>query len=134
MRRVLWSNEIEASTTKPDFSIDATRRRLLVGRDICSGINHWHSNCDNNPQLAGQRRLLRSAAVPREIATQLPFARQQAMSQRQSFTFQYDNVAKQIKIIDNNATGSTVLNSSSYPNNTGSAIVLTSTLTESGLL
>ena len=85
------------------------------------------------PQLAGQRRLLRSAAVPREIMTQLRFTRQQAMSQRQSFTFQYDNVAKLITIIDNNAAGATVLNSASYPNNTGSAVVLTSSLTQSGL-
>jgi prepilin-type N-terminal cleavage/methylation domain-containing protein len=85
------------------------------------------------PQLAGQRRLIRSAAVPREIMTQLRFTRQQAMSQRQSFTFQYDNVTKVISVIDNNATGNTVLNSASYPNNTGSAVVLTSSLTQSGL-
>jgi len=85
------------------------------------------------PQLAGQRRLIRSAAVPREIMTQLRYARQQAMTQRQSFTFQYDNTAKRITIIDNNAAGATVLNDASYPNNSGSAVVLTSSLTQNGL-
>jgi len=85
------------------------------------------------PQLAAQRRLLRSAAVPKEIMTQLRFARQSAMSQRQSFTFQYDNNTKVIKVIDNNASGVTVLNDGNYPNNTGSTVVLTSTLTVSGL-
>ncbi len=65
--------------------------------------------------------------------TQLRYARQQAMSQRQSFTFQYDNTAKQITIIDNNASGATVLNDSNYPNNSGSSVVLTSTLTLMGL-
>jgi prepilin-type N-terminal cleavage/methylation domain-containing protein len=85
------------------------------------------------PQLAGQRRLIRSAAVPREVMTQLRYARQQAMSQRQSFTFQYNNTTKQIIIIDNNASGATVLNDSSYPNNSGSSVVLTSTLTLMGL-
>ena len=78
------------------------------------------------PQIISSRRLMRSAALPREIATQLRYARQQAMSQRQVFTFQYDDSTKEIKIIDhnnvNNATtscnvsGLTILNDVSYPN------------------
>jgi Tfp pilus assembly protein FimT len=85
------------------------------------------------PQLAGQRRLLRSAAVPREILTQLRYARQQAMSQRQSFTFQYNNTTKQIVVIDNNASGTAVLNDGNYPNNSGSVVVVTSSLATEGL-
>ena len=44
------------------------------------------------PQIISARRLMRSAALPRQIMTQLRFARQQAISQRQVFTFQYDDV------------------------------------------
>src|SRR5947208_6691350 len=54
------------------------------------------------PQIISARRLMRSAALPRQIMTQLRFARQQAISQRQVFTFQYDDSTKQIKIIDHN--------------------------------
>jgi len=85
------------------------------------------------PQLAGQRRLHRSSAVTREIVTQIRYARQKAMAERCSFTFQYNNTTKAITIIDNNASGATVLNDSNYPNNTGSAVVLTSSLTQMGL-
>src|SRR5262245_12987731 len=54
------------------------------------------------PQIINARRLSRSAALPREIVNQLRYARQQAMSQRQAFTFQYDDSTKQINIIDHN--------------------------------
>lgn len=57
------------------------------------------------PQVISARRLMRSSALPREVATQLRFARQQAMSQRQAFTFQYDDSTKQIRIIDHNNNG-----------------------------
>jgi Tfp pilus assembly protein FimT len=57
------------------------------------------------PQMISARRLMRSAALPREIVTQLRFAKQQAMSQRQAFTFQYDDSTKQIRIIDHNNNG-----------------------------
>ena len=81
------------------------------------------------PQLAGQRRLIRSSAgVVREIVTQLRYARQKAMSQRESFTFQYDNTTKEISIIDNNASGPSVLNDANYPNNAGSTVILNSSL------
>lgn len=77
------------------------------------------------PQVISSRRLIRSSALPREIASQLRFARQQAMSQRQAFTFQYDNLTKQIKIIDHQASGPGVLSLSGFPNNAGSVTALT---------
>jgi Tfp pilus assembly protein FimT len=77
------------------------------------------------PQLISSRRMIRSASLPREIAAQLRFARQQAMSQRQAFTFQYDNTTKQITIIDHQATGAALLSASGYPNTAGSTTALT---------
>ena len=65
--------------------------------------------------------------------TQLRYARQKAMAERCSYTFQYNNSTKAITIIDNNASGATVLNDSNYPNNAGSTVVLTSSLTQMGL-
>lgn len=87
------------------------------------------------PQMISSRRLMRSAALPREVVAQLRFAKQQAMSQRQAFTFQYDDSTKQIKIIDHNnngnatstcnVAGTTILADSLYPNTTCSTTVLT---------
>ena len=87
------------------------------------------------PQMLSARRLMRSAALPREVVTQLRFAKQQAMSQRQAFTFQYDDSTKQISIIDHNnngnptsscnVAGTVVLADSLYPNTTCSTTVLT---------
>jgi|SRR5438105_5187923 len=87
------------------------------------------------PQMLNARRLIRSNALPREIATQLRFTRQQAMSQRQAFTFQYDNSTKTIKIYDHNnndnatsgcnMTGVAVLSASGYPNTSCSTTALT---------
>ena len=54
------------------------------------------------PQMMSQRRLTRSSEVVHEIVTQLRYTRQLALSQRQAFTFQYDDVTKQINIIDHN--------------------------------
>jgi prepilin-type N-terminal cleavage/methylation domain-containing protein len=54
------------------------------------------------PQLVAERRLSRSVGVTREILTQLRYARQLAMSRRQSVTFQYDDPTKQIRIINHN--------------------------------
>lgn len=89
------------------------------------------------PQLIGQRRLIRSSAINREVLTQLRFARQQAMTQRQVFTFQYDNATKQILIIDHNnnpdVSGVTVLTDPSYPNTVGRAVVSTIRLTSGGI-
>ena len=87
------------------------------------------------PQVISTRRLLRSASLPREIAAQLRFARQQAISQRQVFTFQYDDSTKQINIIDHNnrnntnascnVTGQAIMADPSYPNTTCAVTVLT---------
>jgi Tfp pilus assembly protein FimT len=94
------------------------------------------------PQIISARRLTRSAALPREVAAQLRFARQQAMSQRQAFTFQYDNATKQIKIFDHNnnnnatstcnMTGTAVLTATNYPNTACTTTVLTVPLGDSG--
>jgi prepilin-type N-terminal cleavage/methylation domain-containing protein len=76
------------------------------------------------PQMIANRRLSRSVGVTREILTQLRQARQLAMSQRQAFTFQYDDVTKQISIIDHNSNpGPTLLSDPSYPNTAGSKVV-----------
>jgi Tfp pilus assembly protein FimT len=87
------------------------------------------------PQMISARRLTRSAALPREVATQLRYTRQQAMSQAQAFTFQYDNSNKTVKIFDhnnfNNATagcnmpGKNVLAQTGYPSTACTTTVLT---------
>ena len=78
------------------------------------------------PQLLSARRLMRFNAMPRELASQLRFARQQAMSQRQAVTFQYDDSTKTVRILDHNntnnantacnMTGKQVLTMSGFPN------------------
>jgi type II secretory pathway pseudopilin PulG len=57
------------------------------------------------PQAITARRLIRFNGVTREISAQLRLTRQLAMSQRQVFRFRYDNVNKQIQIIDNQERG-----------------------------
>jgi prepilin-type N-terminal cleavage/methylation domain-containing protein len=92
------------------------------------------------PQMINQRRLLRSTAVTREFQTQLRYARQLAMSERQAITFQYDDDLKQIRIIDHNndpasaTSGTAVLADPSYPSTASpAAVVLTVDLTQGGL-
>src|SRR6185369_12393615 len=85
------------------------------------------------PQMISARRLLRTSSLAREIATQMRFVRQQAMTQRQSFTFQYDNSTKTVKIFDHNnnnnansgcnMTGVQVLLTSGYPNTACTTLV-----------
>jgi Tfp pilus assembly protein FimT len=87
------------------------------------------------PQMLSARRLLRSSSLAREIASQLRFTRQQAMTQRQATTFQYDNSTKTIKIFDHNntnnansgcnMTGLAVLTASGYPNTVCTSLVAT---------
>jgi hypothetical protein len=96
------------------------------------------------PGMIGQRRLLRSAAVTREIMTQLRYARQLAMSQRQSVTFQYDDSTKQIRIINHNNNESltpacnlsrtAILGAAGYPNTACATVVITVPLTQGGLI
>jgi prepilin-type N-terminal cleavage/methylation domain-containing protein len=95
------------------------------------------------PQLIVQRRLTRSAAVTREIMTQMRYARQLAMSQsratptgalrRVAFTFQYDDATKQVKIIGPIPSGTAALIDTLYPNNTGSSVIVSDPLTQGGL-
>ena len=93
------------------------------------------------PQMISQRRLMRSSGITREIMTQLRYARQAAMSQRQAVTFQYDDATKAIKIIDHNNVDTTtnpnsgldVLTLTGYPSTAGSVVSLTYPLTQGGL-
>lgn len=86
------------------------------------------------PQLIAQRRLTRSVGITREIMTQLREARQLAMSQRQAFTFRYDNTAKQISIIDHNSNpGAALLADPSFPNTAGSSVIITIPLAEASI-
>jgi Tfp pilus assembly protein FimT len=76
------------------------------------------------PQLLAQRRLTRSVGITREILTELRLTRQLAMSQRQAITFQYDNVSKQISIIDHNDNpGPTTLIDGTYANTAKTKVV-----------
>lgn len=86
------------------------------------------------PQIIAERRLTRSIGVTREILSQLRQARQLAMSQRQSVSFQYDNAIKQISIIDHNSNlGPLLLTDPSYPNNAGRVVVSRTPLATGGL-
>lgn len=76
------------------------------------------------PQLIAERRLSRAIGITREIQTQLRLARQLAMSERQAFTFQYDNTTKNISIIDHNSNlGPAMLIDPAYPNTAGNRVV-----------
>ena len=95
------------------------------------------------PQMLSARRQIRSAALPREMAAQMRYARQQAMSQRQAFTFQYDDSTKTIKIYDHqnnnnvtsgcNMTGLQVLSAANYPNTACSNVVLSMPVATGGI-
>ena len=96
------------------------------------------------PQMLSARRLMRSAALPIEVATQMRYTRQQAMSQSQAFTFQYDNSTKTVRIFDhnnfNNATaacnmpGQNVISQPGFPSTACSTTVLTLPLATGGSL
>jgi prepilin-type N-terminal cleavage/methylation domain-containing protein len=87
------------------------------------------------PQLIAERRLSRSVGVTREILSQLRQARQLAMSQRQAFTFQYNNITKQITIIDhNNNVGLMLFADGGYPNTAGSTVMSATPLATGGLV
>jgi Tfp pilus assembly protein FimT len=86
------------------------------------------------PQLIAERRLSRSIGVTREILSQLRQARQLAISQRQSITFQYDDITKHIVIIDHDSNlGPALLADPSYPNTAGRIIVSRTPLATGGL-
>lgn len=86
------------------------------------------------PQLIAERRLSRSVGVTREILSQLRQARQLAMSQRQAFTFQYNNTTKRISIIDHNSNlGPALFADPAYPNTAASITLSTTPLAAGGL-
>ena len=91
-------------------------------------------------QMASSRRLIRSAAVTRELVGALRDARQMAVSQRRAITFQYDDSKKQINIINHGAdaqgvgvSGTLVLSAANYPNTTGSSVERIYSLASSGI-
>jgi len=96
------------------------------------------------PQMIAQRRLLRSTAVTRQIATQIRYARQLSMSQRDAITFQYDDANKRILIIDHNnnqptnvtcnLTGTQVMAAAGYPMTVCATVATTIPLNQEGLL
>lgn len=93
------------------------------------------------PTMTSQRRLLRFSGAVREMTTQLRYARQLAMSQRQAITFQYDDTTKVINIIDHGndptvaTSGTAVLADPAYPNTAAPAsIVSTVSLLQGGLI
>ncbi len=86
------------------------------------------------PQLISERRLTRSVGVTREILSQMRLARQLAMSQRQAFTFQYNNATKQISIVDHNSNlGPALFADPAYPNTANSRAISTTPLAAGGL-
>ncbi len=93
------------------------------------------------PEMMAQRRLSRFNAATREFSTQLRYARQLAMSERQAMTFQYDDATKDIRIIDHNndpavaTSGTAVLADPAYPDTTSPAqVVVAVSLLQGGLL
>jgi prepilin-type N-terminal cleavage/methylation domain-containing protein len=93
------------------------------------------------PTMTSQRRLMRFNGAAREFMTQLRYARQLAMSERQAITFQYDDNTKEIKIIDHNndptspTSGTAVLAATGYPTTTSPALVVnTVSLLQGGLM
>lgn len=92
------------------------------------------------PQLIASRRLVRSAAVIREMTTQMRLARQLALSKRKAYTFVYDDVAKDMKVIGPIDSGIVALSDASYPSNvatvtnpSGSSVQAVSAINQQGL-
>ncbi len=72
------------------------------------------------PQIITSRRIVRSSAIPRQILTEMRLARQQAMTERQAFTVQYDDVNKQLIVFNHRAAGAALLDDPDYPRTAGS--------------
>lgn len=85
------------------------------------------------PLMSSGRRQFRQSAIPRQVMAQLRLVRQEAMSQQQAMTFQYDDTTKQINVIDHQTSGRALLNDISYPNTPGSFVARTVSLAGSGL-
>ena len=95
------------------------------------------------PQLIVQRRLSRSVGLTREILTQLREVRQLAMSQRQAVTFEYNDLTKQIRIINHhnnqplnlacNLSRTAILGAPGFPDTVCREVVLSVPLMEADL-
>jgi len=99
------------------------------------------------PQLIASRRLSGSVGITREIMTQLRYARQLAMSTRQSVTFQYDDLTKQVSVINHNnnqipsprfpascvISQTAILGAAGYPLTACSIVATTAPLTQGGI-
>ena len=85
------------------------------------------------PQMIASRRVTRSVAVTREIITQLRLARQLAISRRGAYTFVYDDVAKDLRVIGPIPIGTVAFADPAYPNNLGSSTLAVSALNQQGL-
>jgi Tfp pilus assembly protein FimT len=85
------------------------------------------------PQIITARRMFRMAGIPREVVSHMRLARQRAMSERQAFTFQYDDTTKQISVIDHNSAGAGVLTAPNYPDTANSFKVVVTQLTGGGV-
>ena len=95
------------------------------------------------PQYIAQRRLSRSVGITRDIQTQLRESRQMAMSKRQAITFEYNDLAKQIRIINHhnnqplnlacNLSGTGILGAPGFPDTACREVVLSVPLMEADL-
>jgi Tfp pilus assembly protein FimT len=85
------------------------------------------------PQLISSQRLVRTAAIPRQMMVEMRLARQQAMTQRQAYTVQYDDVNKQIVVINHQAWGVGLLTAPGYPDTNGSVREKVVSLSGSGV-
>jgi prepilin-type N-terminal cleavage/methylation domain-containing protein len=99
------------------------------------------------PAMVAQRRLLRSSSLMREVLTQMRYARQLSMSERQSVTFKYDDGTKLITIINHhnnhsptdttfpgcNLSRKAILVAAGYPSTACSRVVLTYSLSQGGI-
>lgn len=75
------------------------------------------------PNMISASRLHRAAGIPREVITQMRFARQHAMSQRRAVTFQFDDTNKQIVIILHNDLGADGIANTSDDVKSGKAVL-----------
>jgi prepilin-type N-terminal cleavage/methylation domain-containing protein len=100
------------------------------------------------PAMIGQRRVIRTNAAGREIMAQMRLARQLAMADRQSVTFEYTDATKAIRVINHHNNHSLkdsaalvacikgrkeILTAGGYPDTACSKVVGTYALNQGGL-
>lgn len=95
------------------------------------------------PQLVGARRAMRASAVPKEVRSQLRYARQAAISQGRAVTFRYDTAEREIMVVEHNAeydlgggettrVGRPVLEDPAYPMTSGAVVLRRLSLVATG--